>query len=151
MVPERLRRPINKIEQANFLLDQLKVELAQDNVRLWVVEAYLGGLLGAVQSSFYALRKNHRPTFDPIYKAWRENLLREDRAFLNVMMSQRDADVHSGGTTLHINITIQPAGQTFPNEFRLTLGRERPEVVIACQRFIALMTRLIGQFTNEGG
>jgi hypothetical protein len=150
MIPENLRRPINKPEHAIFHLDQLKAELEKPDVRLRAVEAYLSGCLGAVQSAFYALEKAH-PRFRAVHGQWRRSLEPADREFMNRMMAERDNDVHLGRTTFHLCLTPQPIGAPpIPIEFRLNLGGRHPgEIAGACRRFIALMADLIRQFREE--
>jgi hypothetical protein len=149
LLPNELRRPLTKLEQAFFHLEHLKSEVRRPSVEFIAVESYLSGCLGALQGAFYVLRHT-QPKFKSIFRKWRDELRQEDREFFNRMIAERDADVHAGGTSLFIQftITIRPQGQTGDTELRLGVGGKDHEIVAACERFIAFMADLIKQFRN---
>ena len=66
------------------------------------------------------------------------------------MMMERDADVHRGGTSLYLQLTLRPREVPAPgDEAQFRLGREHGkdvDIVEACERFVALLADLIKQF-----
>jgi len=142
-----LRRAKNKLSQATFHLARLKSEIERPQVQLLAIESYVGGCLGAVQSAFFVLRGTQFQNFKTVYREWRMRLSPDGLAFLHHLMAERDADVHHGGSSLHLNLTIQPGG-TPPQqtEFRLRSKEHHMELAKACESFIALMADLTKHF-----
>ena len=113
------------------------------------IESYLSGCVGAAQAAYNNLEASQRD-FGSIRDRWRSALGRADRRFMDYMISERNLDVHHGGTSLHRNTSIQPGGTSrSPDEYRLR-GPVRPlEIVGACQAFLALIEDLAEQFKKS--
>jgi hypothetical protein len=144
-----VRRARNKLAQAKFHLGHLASAVQQERRVLLEVESFLGGCLGAAQSAFYILEKE-AAEFKFVHAHWKSALSPAEREFVNRMMDERGTDVHSGSTTLHINLTVRPGDPEAYWDFRFKKYGGAVEITEACQRFIDLIERLVDQLEGLG-
>jgi hypothetical protein len=148
---------VKKLQQARIYLRLIRQENQKGQARnLLDIEAHVSSCFGHIKAAFYRLRTELGPQdFMVKKKEWKNTLTEEDRAFFNRMIGLRDLDVHTDDIPLSIAISVLPA-HLDPDMTRLDppdsssllvqvskFKLEGEDVAIPCERFLALMERLV--------
>lgn len=167
-----LSRINKKLREAGFFLGKMHERAQMAFGDHEEMDFYLSAFLNAARSVDYRLRHEQQAVYSSFYKGWEAILSPDESGLLKFMVDDRNLEVHESGSgrleqEKHIPVkgsyrdksgTIEVTGPVGtpptmvvkPTYVFVINGGQEP-VTTVCQKYVALLDRLVADFSRSQG